>query len=107
MIGGSREDRARHGLPRYSSHSVILNHLAIERNDPEPYPCPSSMPFMALTIFRSRNVSSSASSRKTAALCGGVFEYAAQVIPPTCHVFCVIDADLSRSRRGIAEKSHL
>ena len=33
--------------------------------------------------------------------------YAAQVIPQTCHVFSVIDADLSRSRRGIAEKGHL
>ena len=25
----------------------------------------------------------------------------------TCHVFNVIDADLSRSRRGIAKKGHL
>ena len=33
--------------------------------------------------------------------------YAAQAIPQTCHVFSVIDADLSRSRRGIAEKGHL
>ena len=32
---------------------------------------------------------------------------AAQAIPQTCHVFSVIDADLSRSRRGIAEKGHL
>ena len=33
-------------------------------------------------------------------LCGGILLYAAQAIPP-------IDADLSRSRRGIAEKGHL
>jgi hypothetical protein len=32
--------------------------------------------------------------------------YAAQVIP-TCHAQGVIDADLSRSRRGVAEKGHL
>ena len=33
--------------------------------------------------------------------------YAAQAIPLTGHVFSVIDADLSRSRRGIAEKGYL
>jgi hypothetical protein len=32
---------------------------------------------------------------------------AAQAIPLTCHATGVIDADLSRSRRGIAEKGHL
>jgi len=32
---------------------------------------------------------------------------AAQAITLTCHATGVIDADLSRSRRGIAEKDHL
>ena len=41
-----------------------------------------------------------ASSRKSAALRGGVLLYAAQAIPP-------IDADLSRTKRGIAKKGHL
>ena len=38
---------------------------------------------------------------------GGILLYAAQAIPQTCHAQGVIDADLSRSRRGIAEKGHL
>jgi hypothetical protein len=47
----------------------------------------------ALISFRSRNTPFSASSRKSAALRGGVLVYAAQAIPP-------IDAE-------IAEKGHL
>jgi hypothetical protein len=47
----------------------------------------------ALISFRSRNEQFSASSRKSAALRGGVLVYVAQAIPP-------IDAE-------IAEKGHL
>jgi len=50
--------------------------------------------------FRFRNAQFSASSRKSAALRGGVLVCAAQAMSP-------IEADLFRSRRGFAEKGHL
>ncbi|MGB5619561.1 MAG: hypothetical protein WBM78_22180, partial [Desulfobacterales bacterium] len=50
----------------------------------------------ALMSFRSRNVQFSASSRKSAALRGGILLYATKVIQETCHVFSMISDDLSR-----------
>jgi hypothetical protein len=55
--------------------------------------CASTVSLRALVSFRSRNVQYSASSRKSAALRGGVRVYTAQGIPP-------IDVE-------IAEKGHL
>ena len=68
--------------------------------------CPSTVPLRALISFRSRKrhfLQVQGSQRH----CAEAYLRTPHKRFQTCHARGVIDADLSRSRRGIAEKGHL